>query len=302
MLKGSRKRTELPDLPAIPEKTVNKIKELIISTLKSKFSTLDKMGNVYLDEELKKIPLPTNMRSASSSLKPIVRGTRSPIGNQNAKVIRAFVHWFDENGNQDLDLSATLIGMGKSAVISWNGEKNKGYGCYSGDVRYRQGACAEYVDIVVDKALKDGFKYVIIDVRNYEGRSFSSVKECVGGYMEREFAEANMTFVPSTLANCTQLQNESSATIMSVIDLETREVIHLDIDQDGIPVASANFEEIMAAIKPYCEPPTFSVHHLLELHVETRGKIVDNEKDADVSLKFKDFSESYVETLKYIEA
>jgi len=139
-------------------------------------------------------------------------------------------------------------------------------------------------------------------VRNYKGSSLGSITDCVAGYMEREFPEANKSFVPSTLANCTRLQSEASTSIMSVIDLETREVIHLDIDQDGIPVASANFEAIMEAIKPYCEIPAFSVHDLLGLHADARGTIVDNEKDADVSLKFEDFSESYVETLKYIEA
>ncbi len=302
MIKGARGRTPLPDLDALSEEVVNKIKEIIISSLKSKFSTLEKMGNVYIDEELKKIPLPTNMRSASSSLKPVVRGTRTPIGNQKSRVIRAFVHWYDANGSEDLDLAATFIGMGKKDVIGWNGTHNSNHGCYSGDVLNRPGACAEYIDIKVDEALKAGYKYVIMDVRNFKGRSFSSVKDCVAGYMEREFAESNENFVPKTIANCTRLQNESSTTLMSIIDLETREVIHLDIDQDGIPVASANFDAIMDAIKPYCEPPAFSVHHLLELHVETRGNIVDNEKDADVSLKFKDFSESYVETLKYIEA
>lgn len=301
MVKGARSRTELPDLPAIPQKVVDQIREVIISSLKSKFSTLDKLGNVYLDEELKKIPLPTNMRSSSSSLKPIVRGTRTPVGN--AKVIRAFVHWFDENGREDLDLTATFVGMGKSTHIGWNGTHNsQKLGCYSGDIRHRQGPCAEYIDIKVDSALKEGYKYVILDVRNYNGGSFKSLRDCVAGYMERENAKANEIFVPKTISNCTRLENDSSTTLMSIIDLETREVIHLDIDQDGIPVASANFEQILEAIKPYCELPEFSVHHLLELHVETRGNIVDNEEDADLALKFDDFSESYVETLKYIEA
>jgi len=159
MVKGARSRTALPDLDALSEDVVNKVKSTILSSIKSKFSTLDKMGNVYIDEELKKIPLPTNMRSASSSLKPIVRGTRSPIGNQNAKVIRAFVHWYDEVGNTDLDLSATFIGMGKSHTISYNRSHNSSVGCHSGDVLNRQGPCAEYIDIKVDNSLKEGFKY-----------------------------------------------------------------------------------------------------------------------------------------------
>ena len=120
--------------------------------------------------------------------------------------------------------------------------------------------------------------------------------------MERSNAKANEIFVPATIANCTQLQNDSSTTLVSLIDLETREVIHLDIDQDGTPVASANFDAILESIKPYCELPEFSVHHLLTLHAESRGEMVDKEEDADLVFKFGDFSESYVETLKFIEA
>lgn len=299
MVKGSRKRTKLPDLYRLHEKTVASIQRIITKALVNKFSSLPKLGNVYVDEQLKNIPLPTNMRSASSGLRPRIRGQRIPIGNQNAKVIRAFVHWFDEDGNQDIDLTCTYIGMGKIEHVGWNGTHNGKIGMYSGDVRHRQGACAEYVDIILDASLKGGFKYVIVDARNYNGRSFETVKDCVAGYMEREDAKANKTFVPSTIANCTRLTNESSTTLISVIDLETQEFIHLDIDQDGIPVASANFNEVLDAIKPYCEAPKFSVYDLILMHVDARGGnlVAVNEK-ADNYFAFHDFSESYLETLK----
>jgi hypothetical protein len=124
MVKGSRSRTTLPDLPAINEYIVNRIQNSIKQAIGEKLSTLTPLGKVFVDEQLKNIPLPTNMRSASSGLRPIMRGQRIPIGNQNAKVIRAFVFWFDENGNQDIDLTCTFIGMGKTAHIGWNGNHN----------------------------------------------------------------------------------------------------------------------------------------------------------------------------------
>ena len=108
MVKGSRKRTKLPDLYKLHESIVSAIQETITKSLVAKFSSLPKFEKVYVDDKLKNIPLPANMRSASSGLRPRIRGQRIPIGNQNAKVIRAFVHWFDENGNQDIDLHGTL--------------------------------------------------------------------------------------------------------------------------------------------------------------------------------------------------
>jgi len=299
MVKGARNRTTLPDLPAISEAVVDRIQNYIKSALNEKFSTLPSLGKVFVDEKLQNIPLPSNMRSASSGLRPIMRGQRIPIGNQNAKVIRAFVHWFDENGNQDIDLTCTFIGMGKIEHIGWNGRHHSGeLGTYSGDIRNRKGACAEYVDINLKSALKAGYKYAIIDARNYNGRSFETVTDCTVGYMEREYAESNKIFVPATIANCTRLYNESSTTIVSMIDLETQEYIHLDIDQDGIPVASANFDAIMDAVRPYMEAPKFSLYDLVMMHVEARcGEIVEAE-DAETKFNFDDYSYSYIETMK----
>jgi hypothetical protein len=299
MIPGARSRVKLPDLTPLSEHTVNSIQLAILNSLTKKFSELPDMGKIWIDEELRNIPMPKNMRSSSFALKPTVRGQRTPIGNQNSKVIRAFVHWFDEVGNQDIDLSGVLLGPGKIQHIGWNGTKTSNFGCYSGDIRHRKGACAEYVDINVQAALDEGFKYVVLDACNYNGRSFETVTDCVVGYMEREFPEANMNFVPSTISNCMRLQNESSHTIPSVIDLENREYIHLDIDKNGIPVASSDFQGMLDAIEPYCEPPAFSVYDLIEIHAKSRNaEIVENSEDAETTYNYGDFSESYVETLK----
>jgi hypothetical protein len=298
MIKGARSRVKLPELPPIDEGSVDAVQVTILDSLANKYSKLEKLNTVWVDEDLKKIPLPANMRSASSSLTPVVRGQRSPIGNEKTKVIRAFVHWYDRRGNQDIDLTATFVGMGKIQHVGWNGKKNIDIGCYSGDIRHRQGACAEYIDINLKNALKEGYKYVVIDAHNYNGGSFESVEDCVAGYMEREHPKANEIFVPSTIAGCTRLTNEASTTIVSVIDLETREVIHLDIDKSGLPVTSADFEGLLEAIKPYCEPPAFSVYDLIMLHTMGRGAEMVEKDEAETTFEYGDFSGSYVETLK----
>ena len=164
-------------------------------------------------------------------------------------------------------------------------------------MRGRVGGNSEFIDIKIDSAVKAGYKYAIIDARNYNGGSFESVTDCSVGYMEREFPEANTNFIPSTIANCTRLYNESSTTITAMIDLETREYIHLDIDQDGIPVASANFDSLMEAVKPYMEAPKFSLYDLVMMHVEARKGEVVNADEAETSFNFDDYANSYVETL-----
>jgi hypothetical protein len=298
MIKGSRKVTKLPDLEPLNEKLIESIKDIIINALSFKYSQLEKLGNVWIDEELKNIPMPKNMRSVSSSLKPIIRGQRTKIdGNKNT--IRAFVHWFDERGSQDIDLTATFIGDSKIKRIGFNGDHNCKEGCYSGDVRHKQGECAEYIDINIKESIANEYRFVAIDARNYNGRSFETVTDCCVGYMEREFPKANKVFVPSTIKDCIRLTNESSTTICSVIDLNTREVIHLDIDTDGVPMASANVQELLDAIEPYCHPPKFSVFDLIMMHINSRGGVVcENKEDSEVSFEYESFSDSYIETLK----
>ena len=297
-IKGARRPVKLPELKGLPKGVIDDVQNTINDMLLAKFSDLDGLGKVYVDEQLKDIPMPTNMRSMSAALKPTIRGQRVPIGNQKAKVIRAYVHWFDERGSQDLDLTCTFIGMGKAGRIGWNSDKNKPWGVYSGDVRHRQGACAEYVDIVIDECKAEGYKYVIMDVNNYNGGSFASVTDAVAGFMEREHPKANSSWVPKTIANAMRLTNESSTTLVTMIDVETQEYIFLDIDMDGIPVSSANHDKILEAIKPYCEPPAFSVYDLVMMHVWARNGEVVEQDEAETSFTYEDFSESYVETLK----
>lgn len=297
MVKGARKRTKLEELPALPATTVQAVQSTILSSLSKKFSKLPSLGSTWIDENLKLLPVPANMRSLNAALKPTIRGQRTPIGNQNAKVIRAYVHWFDENGREDLDLSSSFVGMGKIEHISWNTNLKHRLGCHSGDVRHVKGACAEYVDIDVQACKKEGFKYVVMTVNNFNGRGLDTMKDCVFGYMEREFPAAQEIFVPATLANSVKLQSTSTNTLVAVIDVETQEYIFLDIDTAGIPVATANVNAMLEAIKPYCEPPKFSVYDLLVMHTNARGKLVTDESKAETVFKYDDFANSYVETL-----
>ena len=62
------------------------------------------------------------------------------------------------------------------------GKKNSAtLGCYSGDIRHRPGACAEYIDIKLPEAYAAGYKYAILDIHNFNGRSLESVQDCVVG-------------------------------------------------------------------------------------------------------------------------
>lgn len=295
MIKGSRKRTQLPSLPGLKSETVEMIHSKLFETLRDKYSKLEPLGNCWIDEELKKIPLPTNMRSMNFSTRPLLRGQRTPLDNQDAKVIRPFVHWFDKDGDEDLDLSATFVGEKSSQVLSFRDLK-VGKSVHSGDVRHRQGPCAEYIDIDIQDALNRGFKYVVIDVRNFNGRSLKSV-ESTFGIMEREFPESNKTWLPETISGCQNLESESVNTLITIIDLETKEYIMLDVDSNGI-TASGDIKNTLKVIEEYSKLPKVSVYDLILLHVEGRGKQVTLDNNVDTYFKLEDFMTSYEETGK----
>lgn len=300
-IKGARKKTPLPDLKPLPADVISAIQDTIFMALKEKIALLEPLGDCWIDPELKKIPLPTNMRSMSETLVPTIRGQRTPFGT-GKKVIRPFIHWYDEQGREDLDLHGFLLSDKTSVFFGYNGIHNGAkLGCYSGDVRHRRGACAEYVDINVDEAVHQGFNYFIMVVHNFEDRPFSSMKDVVVGVQEREFPERNDHWLPDTIVNCFKPASAAAMTLIGVYDLKTREYIHLDLDWNTFSgyVGRGDSEGLFNAIKPFIELPKVSVYDLMSWHVEARGRAVLKETAAKHFL-YEDFSVSYVETMKYM--
>ena len=296
MPKGSRRVIELPQLKPIEPAIIENVHRKLFETLKNKFSSLDSLGNCWIDEELKKLPLPTNMRSLSTSSKPKPRGQRTPLDNQDAKVIRPFVHWLDKKGNEDLDLSVTFVGDKKHNVVAYTNLK-LGNSIHSGDVRHRLGACAEYVDIDIENAIELGFEYAVIDVRNYNGRPLNTV-ESRFGIMEREYPEANDLWLPETITNTFLLESSGTNTLLAIIDLINREYILLDIDTNSLPVAALDSNNVLKTIETFSTLPKVSVYDLVLLHVEARGRQVTLDQNVDTYFRYEDFSESYEETVK----
>lgn len=302
-IKGARKPVKLTPLEALPKGVVDQVQQAILDAVKQKLQSWPELGKVIIDEKLKNIPLPTNMRSISETDTPVVRGTRMPINVDHTKTVRFYVHWKDERGTEDLDLSATLLGLGQRITVSWNGlYKLGGNEClvaHSGDVRYRKGDCAEYIDINIKELRKQGLRYVLVDVRNFNGRSLKSLNPAFG-YMEREHPESNDTWVPRTVAASWRLQSETQACIAVMIDLETMEYVPLDIDSNSI-TATGDTESLLTAMRVYMEPPKLSVYDLVSWHAESRGaEVVEQAEEGEevTHFRFEDFVGSYIETLK----
>jgi hypothetical protein len=298
MIKGKKSiKKALKELPPMDKITINKIQNTILKCISYHFGQLESLGNVWIDQKLKKIPLPTAMRSVNTSVKTYVRGTRIPF-NENAKVIRPYIHWFDQHGNEDLDLSVGFYDKNLHGLdhISYTNLKIESLNsCHSGDVRQRRGACAEYVDIDIATCLKMGVRYAMVQVHNFQNRPMHSMKDCVFGMMEREFPESNLVFVPKTITNAVAIANESSTVCIAVLDLQEKEYIWLDLELQsrGLANIESTKSVVNQMIKGVINSESLSVYDILLLHAQSRGKVVMKAEDAKTKFEYDDFVTSY---------
>jgi hypothetical protein len=303
MLKGKRARMKsLDPLPPMPHDLVARVGNSILSTCRSRIAKLPSLGAVWIDSRLKDVPIPTAMRSVNTSVKTYVRGTRIPF-RSDAKVIRAFLHWFDEKGTEDLDLSVGLYteDFKSAGHISFTQLKNDLLNCcHSGDVRHRQGSCAEYADIDPARCVANGVRYATVLAFNYDGRPMHTVKQCAFGLMEREHAEANEIFVPQTISNCMALANESTSVIVCIIDLKRHEYVWADLESDGFPTFETTKNKAAAVLRSLLLSPRFSVYDLLSLHTTARGTFAPATDSADISFHWQDFVTDYTRIASYM--
>lgn len=305
MIKGKKsiKRT-LPDLPPMSKVLINKIQNVILNCISQHFSQLEKLGKVWIDPQLKNIPLPSGMRSVNTSVKTYVRGTRVPF-SETAKVVRPYIHWFDQYGQEDLDLSVGFYDANLRGVehISYtNLRSTRLNSVHSGDVRHRRGACAEYVDIDIATCVAKGVRYAMVQVHNFQNEPMHKLKDCVFGLMEREFPESNSIFVPKTITNAVKVANESSTVCIVLLDLYEKNYIWVDCELQSRDLANLESTSSMTAqlIKGLINNSHLSVYDLLLLHAESRGNVVSNKDNADTLFEYDEFVTSYEKVATYM--
>jgi hypothetical protein len=299
-VKGARSRTQLPNLPAINQFAIDAIQETLLTAFQNKLRDLPSMGKCWIDPELKKIPLPTNMRSMSDSLVTTVRGTKIPIVLQK-NTLRAFVHWNDPVGSMDVDLHGYLLGPNKSTQFGYNGNHITNYGCYSGDVRQVRGSCAEYVDIDIKKALKEGFDLYLMVVHDFQQKGFSNVPDCYAGLSFTDNPSAGKNWKPSNIVQSLALKAQSNYCLAFAFDFTTNEMITLDLDWSTIQRACnvSDTKALRKTIQDYISDPKISVYDLLNWHVQARGENSPPEL-AETNFVFQDFVSSYTKTLEFM--
>lgn len=295
-LKRGGKMKTLETLPPLKEENVVRVQRLVLDALSKLFGTLPPLGKVWIDERLKDVILPSSMRSTNQGLKTFTRGTRVPF-RAEATTVRAFVHWYDQLGHEDIDLSAGFYDDSFVQVghVSYTELKQPEFGsCHSGDIRQRKGSCAEYIDVDIEKARSRGARYVSLQVFNFNGRSLESMPECKFGLMERRHPDSNEIFEPRTVSNALTLKNQSSSAMICAIDLADKSYVWLDVEMDrSMAFVENTFSQTAELLSALLDSHRLSVYDLLLLHANARGSHVENSEDADVRFMWEDFVADY---------
>lgn len=306
--KGSLARCHCVDntLPDINKKYCDAIVKICENALIENYKKKDFLGNVYLSDEYKRYIVPFSQRSASKSLKTIVRGSRLPIPEET-KALRAFIWWtntgnskFDDwNGNDrvDIDLSAAIFDENWAYIehISYTNLRSAKYkSCHSGDItnggEVDGDGVSEFLDVDIDSVIKYGARYVVYQVYSYTRQKFSDMPHAMFGWMNREDVSSGEIYEPKTVEQKMDLTSQSVVCIPVIFDCVKREVIWCDMNLSldsvyshyGVNNVESNLYGVAATCYSMVNMSKPNLYDLIELHIKARGLRVDNKEDADI--------------------
>ncbi len=293
-------KNELPELPML---TCQCIYKICGDALMNRFGDLGFLGGCYVDPILKNYNIPFAMRSSSSSLKQLVRGTKLPMAE--GSTIRMFLWWHDiikpNPSRVDIDLSAIALDEDMKYVEHISYTRLKGtFGCHSGDITSAPDpGASEFIDINIDKALEKGYRYIAMNVLSYTGQPFKTIPEVTAGWMMRNSVQSGEIYEPKTktVEQRYSLTSETRINIPVIFDLKERQIYWADLGLSKNPSKVINVESNMSGIemmvKSVINIKKPNLYDLFTLHVKARGKLVDKE-DADV-IYDASFAENYEE-------
>lgn len=291
MKKDSRK-----PIPADVVTTLNKITD---EYLKDKYAKKRPLGKVYIEESLKDVKIPSAQRTDSQGAQTLPYGSQIDL-DKNTKNLRGFIWWTNvDHRPVDIDLSATFYDKkwNKLADLSYFNLHGSGYGVHSGDIRNGgnpggKGA-SEFIDMDLDTLKSRNVGYVVFSVNNFSGYEFAETP-CKFGWMELNEKDKSL-YDPTKVKTTVQLNTKSTRSIPVAFDIENQKIIWMDrnprsfcdfVITDGFEKLSGNntltyASPIMVEAYKAVNLPAPSVYHLMMLHAEARGEVVDTPQEAD---------------------
>jgi hypothetical protein len=268
-------------LPALPAELTESVASGVRAVLVRRFATRPPLGRVWVDEALRRYPVPFARRSASKSLRTVARGSRLEL--PEAGTLRFFLWWKNGKHRTDIDLSAVLFAgdWQRRGYVAYFNLREDTLGCYhSGDiVDAPEGAC-EFIDLDVQALRTGGVRYVVTSVNAFTRQPYCDLPECFAGWMARERPQSGEVFEPRTVQDKADLASDTTACLPVVLDLEERRAVWADVALTSLGWVNnvhANRDNLARLARAIVELDRPNLYDLFLMHAEASGTMVSRE-------------------------
>ena len=314
--KGKWRR--LKESISLSDELLNRVLQIVEDGIKTQLKEKETLGKVFIDEDYKNIMLTTSEKDSNVSLRPMTRGSRIAF-NPNAEVLRFFVAWknldektlkelntayskLDEKtlkeltpmySRVDIDLSALTFdeNLEFNDVVAYYNQKKSGF-AFSGDITNAPEGALEYIDVFdLERLKKKGNRYILMQIRSYNGYTFEEINSVYAGVMELTSIEAKekKNMYSTAITEGFQIVSSERTTNTILVDLKKFEYIWLDMNMDGYRLDvfqnTLNCEEIPYLndmLRYFSRKQYITMYDLLKLNADVRGILTRNKKEADV--------------------
>jgi hypothetical protein len=224
--------------PATPAPAAQRIVSALEQELLRRAALAGPLPAAVIDLALRDLPLPFNERTTARALLALPRGSFVPL--EPAAYYRLFCHWTEASGQRaDLDLSVSFYNAAWQFADLCDYTNLTAFGgaaIHSGDYTSapEPDGAAEYIDLDMDKLLRQGVRYAFMIVFSFNGIPFDRLKAASAGMMARENL-SGMAFEPRTITQRFDLSGDAMVYCPMVVDLEERRILWLDANmaEDG---------------------------------------------------------------------
>lgn len=317
--KGKWRR--LKESISLSDELLNRVLQIVEDGIKTQLKEKENLGKVFIDEDYKNIMLTTSEKDSNVSLRPMTRGSRIKF-NPNAEVLRFFVAWknldektlkelntayskLDEKtlkelipmySRVDVDLSALTFNenLEFNDVVAYYNQKKSGF-AFSGDITNAPEGALEYIDVFdLERLKKKGNRYILMQIRSYNGYTFEEINSVYAGVMELTSIEAKekKNMYSTAITEGFQIVSSERTTNTILVDLKKFEYIWLDMNMDGYRLDTfqnaLNYEEIPYLndmLRYFSRKQYITMYDLLKLNADVRGILTKDKKEADVIFK-----------------
>ena len=303
LVNSKGKWRKLRESISLSDELLNRVLQIVEDGIKTQLKEKENLGKVYIDEDYKNIMLTTSEKDSNVSLRPMTRGSRITF-NPNAEVLRFFVAWknLDEKTLKELTPMYSRVDVDLSAlsfdkdfkfkrVVAYYNQKEMGF-AFSGDITDAPEGALEYIDILdLEKLKKKGDRYILMQIRSYNGYTFEEINSVYAGVMELTSNEAKekKNMYSTAITQGFQIMSPQITTNTILVDLVKFEYVWLDMNMANYKVDtfqnSLTYEEIPYLndlLKYFMKKQYVTMYDLLKLNADVRGMLVENKKEADI--------------------